>query len=64
MSKFNANEVAQFIASQTYSCFEFQVRGKVATHFGVTAVTASRWVDRVISMGLVRRNGRVAVCLA
>ena len=64
MIKFNAKEVATFIASQTYVQFEYQVRGKVAQHFGVTAATASKWVQRVIESGLVCRNGRVAICLA
>ena len=63
MSKFNAKEVAAFIASQAYTQFEYQVRGKVAQHFGVTAVTAAKWVQRVIEGGLIRRNGKVAICL-
>jgi len=63
MSKFNAKEVAQFIASQTYVQFEYQVVGKVMAHFGVTRITASKWVQRVIEGGLIRRNGKVAICL-
>ena len=63
MSKFNAKEVAAFIASQTYVKFDYQVRGKVAQHFGVTAVTAAKWVQRVIEGGLIRRTGKVAICL-
>jgi hypothetical protein len=63
MSKFNANAVAAFIASQSYVQFETQVRGKVATHFGITPITAARWVERVITTGLIKRNGRVALAL-
>lgn len=63
MSKFNAKAVAMFIASQSYTQFEHQVRGKVATHFGITHVTAARWVSRVIESGLIRRTGNVAICL-
>lgn len=63
MSKFNAKEVAQFIASQSYTVFEYQVRGKVATHFGITSVTAAKWVERVINAGLIKRSGRCAVAL-
>ena len=64
MSKFNAKEVAQFIASQKYTCFEYQVRGLVSQHFGCTLVTAGKWVNRVIDAGLVKRSGRAAICLA
>jgi transposase len=64
MSKFNAKAVAAFIASQTYTQFDYQVRGKVAAHFGVTTVTAARWVSRVVESGMIRRSGRAAVCLA
>ncbi len=63
MSKFNAQEVARFIASQAYVQFEYQVCGKVMSHFGVTSVTASKWVQRVIEGGLIRRTGKVAICL-
>lgn len=63
MSKFNAKVVAQFIASQSYDQFDYQVRGKIAAHFGVTSVTAAKWVQRIIESGLIRRNGRVAICL-
>ena len=63
MIKFNAKEVALFISSQSYTQFDYQVRGMVAAHFGVTAVTAAKWVQRVIELGLIRRNGNVAICL-
>jgi len=63
MSKFNAKEVARFIASQTYVQFEHQVRGKVMAHFGFTSVTASKWVQRVIEGGFIRRSGKAAICL-
>lgn len=64
MSKFNAQAVAAFIASQTYTQFDYQVRGKVAAHFGVTTITAAKWVQRVIEGGLILRSGRAVVCLA
>lgn len=63
MSKFNANEVAKFIASQNYTCFEYQVRGLVSQHFGCTLKIAGKWVNRVIDAGLVKRSGKVAICL-
>lgn len=63
MTKFNATAVAAFIASQSYVQFEMQVRGKVATHFGVTPITAAKWVERVITAGLIKRNGRVALAM-
>jgi len=61
MTKFNAKEVASFISSQTYVQFEYQVRGKVASHFGVTERTAARWVERVISAKLISRSGKAAL---
>ena len=64
MAKFNANEVASFISSQNYSLYDYQVRGKVATHFGVTMKTAAKWVERVTKAGLIKANGKVAVSLA
>ena len=64
MTKFNAKEVATFIASQNYTAFEYQVRGRVAKQFGVTHVTAGKWVNRLIESGLIKRSGRCAVCLA
>jgi hypothetical protein len=53
MSKFNPVEVANFINAQEYVQFEYQVRGKVQSRFGITTVTAAKWVERVISLGLV-----------
>ena len=64
MKKFNAKEVAQFIASKKYTCFEYQVRGFVSQHFGCTPTTAGKWVSRVIEAGLIKRSGKVAICLA
>ncbi len=63
MSKFNAVEVAKFIASQQYVSFDYQVRGFVAAHFGCTAVTAGKWVNRVIDQGLIKRSDKAAICL-
>lgn len=63
MTKFNANEVAKFIASQKYVCFEYQVRGLISKHFGCTTITAGKWVNRCLEMGLIKRSGKVAVCL-
>ncbi len=63
MSKFNAVEVAKFIVSQKYVSFDYQVRGFVAAHFGCTTVTAGKWVSRVIDQGLIKRSGKVAICL-
>lgn len=60
---FDAQQVARFIASQEYVQFEFQVRGKVATHFGCSMKTATKWVDSVVGQGLVKRSGKAAICL-
>lgn len=64
MNKFNAQEVASFLASRQFRAFEYQAPAMVATHFGVCAVTAKRWVSRVVESGLIRRNGRVAIAIA
>ena len=63
MKTFNNQQVAKFIASQSYTSFDYQVRGKVAVHFGVTPVTAGKWVNRVIKAGLIKRSGKCAICL-
>ena len=63
MAKFNAKEVAKFIASQQYVCFEYQVRGFVSQHFGCTPITAGKWANRCLEMGLIKRSGKGAVCL-
>jgi hypothetical protein len=63
MSKFNAQEVARVIASKSYTLFEYEVRGHVMHHFGVTNITAAKWVQRVIEGGFIRRTGQVAICL-
>lgn len=61
--KFNAKNVAVFIYSQSYNVFEYEVRGKVMDKFGVTNITAAKWVERVISLGLIVRTGKVALCV-
>lgn len=63
MVKFNAKEVAMFIASKEYSVFEYQVGGFVSAHFGVTLKTGVKWANRVIEQGLIKRSGQVAICL-
>jgi hypothetical protein len=64
MSTFNATKVAAFISSQTYTQYDYQVRGLVATHFGITLITAARWVERVTQAGMVRASGKVALSVA
>lgn len=63
MTKFNAKEVAMFIASKDYTVFEYQVGGFVSSHFGVTLKTGVKWANRVIEQGLIKRSGQVAICL-
>lgn len=63
MAKFNAKEVAKFVASKEYTVFEYQAGAFVANHFGVTLKTGAKWVNRVIEQGLIKRSGKVAICL-
>jgi len=63
MSKFNAKQVAMFIASKHFKVFEYQAPAMVATHFSVDLRTARKWVQRVIESGEIVRNGRVALAL-
>jgi hypothetical protein len=64
MTKFNEQEVAQFICSQQYKLFEYQVRGLVAAEFGCTTITAGKWVNRLISRGIIKRSGQCAIMVA
>jgi hypothetical protein len=64
MQKFNAQSVAQFLASRQFSAFEYQAPAMVAAHFGVCAITAKRWVNRVVNGGFICSNGRVAPAVA
>jgi hypothetical protein len=61
MNTFNAQAVANFLASKQFRAFEYQAPAMVAAHFGVCAITAKRWVNRVVASGLIARNGRVAL---
>jgi hypothetical protein len=63
MAKFDEKQVAQFLSGQRFAAFEYQAPGKVAAHFGVCAITAKRWVNRVVASGAIRNSGRVAVAL-
>ena len=53
MTKFNAEQVAEFINSQDYAQFDYQVRGKVATKFGIDPRAAAKWVERCFKAGLI-----------
>jgi hypothetical protein len=63
MNTFNAQAVASFLASKQFRAFEHQAPAMVAIHFGVCAITAKRWVNRVVDSGLLVRSGRVALTL-
>jgi hypothetical protein len=63
MTTFNAQAVADFLASKQFRAFEHQAPAMVSVHFGCTKLTATRWVNRVVESGLIRRNGRVALTL-
>lgn len=63
MNKFNAQEVAQELAKHQYRIFEYEAFGHIMRRFGVTKLTAVKWVNRAIEQGAVKRSGRVAVAL-
>lgn len=63
MAQFNAQEVAREVASHQYKLFEYEAFGHVMRKFGVTHLTAKKWVNRAIQQGALKRSGRNAVAL-
>ena len=63
MTTFNAQEVAQELAKHQYRVFEYEAFGHIMRAFGVTHLTAKKWVNRAIQQGAVKRSGRVAIAL-
>jgi len=64
MAKFNAKEVALEVSSHQYRVFEYEAFGHVMRRFGVTHLTAKKWVNRAIKEGALKRSGRSAIALA
>ena len=63
MATFNATEVAQELSKHRYSVFEYEAFGHIMRRFGVTRITAQKWVNRCIAQGAIKRSGKVAVSL-
>ena len=63
MANFNAQSVAQELCKHQYSVFEYEAFGHIMREFGVTHLTAKKWVNRAIEQGAVKRSGRAAVAL-
>lgn len=63
MATFNAVEVAQELSKHQYKVFEYEAFGHIMRRFGVTHLTAKKWVNRCIAQGAVKRSGKVAISL-
>jgi len=63
MAQFNAQEVAREVAAHQYRVFEYEAFGHVMRKFGVTHLTAKKWVNRALAQGALKRHGKAAVAL-
>lgn len=63
MAQFNAQEVAREVAAHQYRVFEYEAFGHVMRRFGVTHLTAKKWVNRALAQGALKRHGKAAVAL-